>query len=1018
MAFPVFCPSEGGYPSLVEEASNLNNLDAQPTNSWFQNALLNNIADSARTVSVIPWYTQPSYCDKWLELSFSGQIPAVTVLSYGNILLQENASNTFRIESLDSIIVDSVSDLTINFKLCPTNGGEIIAYSFRGSPLSNFEYNNSCIDLTIGEGIMSLNPITNGYILESIGSQVSTVTQCMEFIPNGQYQTKDLSVYNGFEADPGCPVLVTLFEGILDVSIGAFNNLILNINNPTVHPVYPPEVQQFLDRSGCTYGFIITLTDQVLEVVVNIESYVCTVNKTLNNINRYWALFTSATLSTNVTQIQSAGPFNGLLQLAFLGSSLDGTNLASATTTASFFDPFLGGLISSGNVSGFTDNGMKTQFSYEYQWSGQGNNQILWYLPNHFNQFTLNTVNNESGPSFLSPSYGELNLISFDYTSPLTVESSMINIPLFQANVLSGLTSGQKNLLAIQVLSDAQGMVTYLTNNFNVFVGLNPYDFGQQSATIGRMITLAVDLFIGDTLVIQQLANLLFSALTEWFQGTNSPSGDVYQLQFEPEWKGIIVPADYLNSVGETNLTAYGNSFYNDHHFHYGYFFSAIAALEKFGLSLFDAFEDQINALLDDVINPVISSAGTKTRHKDWYAGHSWATGIVNSVNRQQESSGEAVNCYYSAYLLTFLTNNPRCDLAAVLLTLELASTNDYWYLLSPDAKIGDLTEVANVGMVTTQGKAYTLDWQMQPNCFPGRAIGLSGIQTIPFTEISPFHMPDEWLSCLPDASNNSGNPVDCNVVNPPYAIAPCLIIAMNGDGTPNYVPSTEQIIDPTNPPFNVITCGGYWGNVGMMILASVSDVGSKGPTQVTMADIETMWNSLSEKQNAVDGNPPGIPVSPTTLIKGFDSYSNTLLWLFARGKLSSLDFDTSTITVNNLNITSNYQNRNDLKSIKIDDGCKIITINTGPVGHYVSAIINGNAIEDLNLVEKALIHGVKLKDLLDYIVVKLSLIRLLTGYSSGKHLRRADHKNWLIKLKSKFGEVSIIDNDLHLLFY
>jgi endo-1,3(4)-beta-glucanase len=40
------------------------------------------------------------------------------------------------------------------------------------------------------------------------------------------------------------------------------------------------------------------------------------------------------------------------------------------------------------------------------------------------------------------------------------------------------------------------------------------------------------------------------------------------------------------------------------------------------------------------------------TRCRDWFAGHSWASGIANGAgSRDQESTGEAVNAYYGALL-------------------------------------------------------------------------------------------------------------------------------------------------------------------------------------------------------------------------------------------------------------------------------------------------------------------------------------------------------------------------------
>ncbi|CAM9873455.1 unnamed protein product, partial [Chrysoparadoxa australica] len=46
-------------------------------------------------------------------------------------------------------------------------------------------------------------------------------------------------------------------------------------------------------------------------------------------------------------------------------------------------------------------------------------------------------------------------------------------------------------------------------------------------------------------------------------------------------------------------------------------------------------------------------------RHKDFFSGHSWASGLFSQANgKSQESSSEAVNAYYGAYLFGVATKN------------------------------------------------------------------------------------------------------------------------------------------------------------------------------------------------------------------------------------------------------------------------------------------------------------------------------------------------------------------------
>lgn len=74
----------------------------------------------------------------------------------------------------------------------------------------------------------------------------------------------------------------------------------------------------------------------------------------------------------------------------------------------------------------------------------------------------------------------------------------------------------------------------------------------------------------------------------------------------------------------------FGAGFYNDHHFHYGYHIYAAAVLAKLSPDWARLYHERVLVLIRDIANP--SSADpffTTFRHKDWYLGSSWASGIV-----------------------------------------------------------------------------------------------------------------------------------------------------------------------------------------------------------------------------------------------------------------------------------------------------------------------------------------------------------------------------------------------------
>jgi endo-1,3(4)-beta-glucanase len=111
---------------------------------------------------------------------------------------------------------------------------------------------------------------------------------------------------------------------------------------------------------------------------------------------------------------------------------------------------------------------------------------------------------------------------------------------------------------------------------------------------------------------------------------------------FDNKWKGVIsCGCNYDDDdMGCTNtypdcpaLTEpgmdFGNGFYDDHHFHYGYHIYASAVLAKFDPHWGKAFFEKVLALVRDVANPSSSDPFFPTfRHKDWFMGSSWASGV------------------------------------------------------------------------------------------------------------------------------------------------------------------------------------------------------------------------------------------------------------------------------------------------------------------------------------------------------------------------------------------------------
>ena len=149
---------------------------------------------------------------------------------------------------------------------------------------------------------------------------------------------------------------------------------------------------------------------------------------------------------------------------------------------------------------------------------------------------------------------------------------------------------------------------------------------------------------------------------------------DVYTAQFiqyNPTFKTTYgFPAGY-GSV--QNL--------NDHHFHYGYFLRAAAAIGRYDRTWLDQYLPFFDRLRKDVANyDRGDTAYPFLRNFSPFYGHQWADGTSqNGAN--QESTSEAIN--FSAGLMELgllLGNNEYRDMGMYMYEQEIQAAEQYWF--------------------------------------------------------------------------------------------------------------------------------------------------------------------------------------------------------------------------------------------------------------------------------------------------------------------------------------------------
>lgn len=163
----------------------------------------------------------------------------------------------------------------------------------------------------------------------------------------------------------------------------------------------------------------------------------------------------------------------------------------------------------------------------------------------------------------------------------------------------------------------------------------DPYGFGKQIARLASLALLADNLGIADTR--KAAVTIMQESLTPWLLGTNSNA-----LNYDTTYGGVL-STDSLTSFSRD----FGSGWYNDHHFHYGYIIYAAAAIAKIDGAYFNdpLKKGAIEALVKDICG--YDEADTLypvARHKDFFDGHSWASGLWQQGNGKGQESSSEVN--------------------------------------------------------------------------------------------------------------------------------------------------------------------------------------------------------------------------------------------------------------------------------------------------------------------------------------------------------------------------------------
>ncbi|MFT3981641.1 MAG: Ig-like domain-containing protein [Ferruginibacter sp.] len=238
-------------------------------------------------------------------------------------------------------------------------------------------------------------------------------------------------------------------------------------------------------------------------------------------------------------------------------------------------------------------------------------------------------------------------------------------------NKFSGIISNMPDIAKYSDSFDPGALATKINSikNDQLSDWTDSYNEGQVMNRLIQTAHLANQM--GNTAARDQMINTVKERLEDWLK---AEGGEVaFLFYYQPAWKSLIgYPAGHRQ---DENL--------NDHHFHWGYFIHAAAAVEQYQPGWAAQWGGMINLLVRDAASPDRNDTMFPfLRNFSPFAGHCWANGFASEpLGNDQESTSESMQFNSALIHWGSITGNTQIrDLGIYLYTTEQSAIDEYWF--------------------------------------------------------------------------------------------------------------------------------------------------------------------------------------------------------------------------------------------------------------------------------------------------------------------------------------------------
>ncbi|CAF3500167.1 unnamed protein product [Rotaria socialis] len=248
--------------------------------------------------------------------------------------------------------------------------------------------------------------------------------------------------------------------------------------------------------------------------------------------------------------------------------------------------------------------------------------------------------------------------------------------------------------------------------------------------------------------------NRCIKTLKDGFEGLITRK-NANALRYDTTWSGLVSSA----GLGQNQeLNDFGNSYYNDHHYHWGYFIQAGAIIAHLDPNYVSKIRDWVEGLIRDASNPSsLDTSFPQFRYFDWFSGHSWSQGLFESADgKDQESTSEEINFHYGIALWGLATKSSTIEGLGRLMLGTAKRAIQTYFLMNNDNTVMPQQFIANkVTGIFFENKADYTTW------FGTNPEFIHGIQMIPCTPITEEirlvkFVEEEWVTILSKIVHNA----------------------------------------------------------------------------------------------------------------------------------------------------------------------------------------------------------------------------------------------------------------------